>query len=201
MESTEPQSQLSSQIPSFLKDNAKWIQTKDDGVLLFKNVSFNIKETDKEDRDDNKYPHNEENIIIDFEDEKEKYETDFKYFNVQKNKFCTVTSKEQEEDGTLKHIMVKLEDSDEEIKISSNQLHQLKDHLPVKIRILGKAGNKVTLAAELALSDTLTIGLEKAFSSLGLKAMRYKVFHGKDILPKSATIESCYKSDSGLDFF
>ncbi len=201
MESSESESKVDTQIPSFLKDDAKWIQTKDDGVLLFKNVSFNIKETDKEDKDDNKYPHNEENIIIDFEDEKEKYETDFKYFNVQKKQFCTVASKEEEEDGKIKFIMVKIEGQEEEVKVPANQLDQLKDHLPVKIRILGKSGNKITLSSEIAISDSLAVGLEKAFYGLGLKAMRYKVFHGKDILSKNSTVEDCYKSDSGLEFF
>jgi len=200
MESSESQNK-GNQIPSFLNGDAKWIQTKDDGVLLFKNVSFNVQEADKEEKDENKYPHNEENTIIDFEEDKEKYDVGFKYYNTEKEKFCSVTSKETEEDGRIKSINIKLGEEEKELTIQANELPKLVDHLPVKIRILNKSGNKITLCGEISVSDSLKAGLEKAFISLGLRVMKYKVFHGKDVLSKEATIESAYKSDRGLDFF
>ena len=201
MESFEANNGNGNKIPAFLNGDAKWVQTKDDGMLLFKNVCFSVQETDDKKKDENKFPHNEDNIIIDFEDEKEKFEIGFKYFNTEKNKFCTVISKEEEKEGKIKSIKVKLEDVEAELKIQANEFHKLIDKLPVKIRILGKSGNKITLTSELAISDSLKDGLEKAFKGLGLKVMKYKVFHGKDILPSNAIIESTYKSDRGLDFF
>lgn len=42
-------------------ETGKWIQTKDDGVLYFKNVDFGIKETDKEEKKDDEYEHTEAN--------------------------------------------------------------------------------------------------------------------------------------------
>lgn len=200
MESLESQ-KTSGKIPTFLQGDTKWVQTKDDGVLLFKNVSFSVREAEKEAKDENKYPHNEDNIIIDFEDEKEKYEVGFKYYNTEKEKFCSVSSRETEEDGKLKSIKIKFGEEEEELTIQANELHKLVDNLPVKIRILNKSGNKITLKGELSVSDSLKAGLEKAFISLGLKSMKYKVFHGKDVLANDATIESTFKSDRGLDFF
>lgn len=184
-----------------MRDDVKWVETKNDGILLFKNVSFNVRETENSDENKNEYEHNQDNIILDFEVDKAKFEAGMKYFHVIENKFMTVVSKNEDEKEGFTELTIRYDENEENTVVKANQLEDFIDNLPVKARILAKSGNKISLNGVIHLDDSVKTGLDKIFASIGQKVSKFKIFHGKELLSKDAKLEQLYKSDQGLEFF
>jgi hypothetical protein len=189
------------ELPTYMRDDVKWVETKNDGILLFKNVSFNVRETDKTEVNENEYEHNQHNIILDFEADEAKYEADMKYYHTIENKFVTVVTKHENEQGEFTELTVKYNNDDETSTIKATDVNNLIDSLPIKARILTKTGNKISLNVAISLNEDMKTGLNKIFSSIGQKASRFKIFHGKELLSKDMKLDRLYKLDQGLEFF
>lgn len=193
---------LESDLPQ--ERNFCWVETLNDGLLPFKNVTFSIQESLKEEKEDKEFPHTQENVILDFESENVPFNTGAKYFHTEKKQFWTIEEREEVE-GTIrpKFVKVKFADSEAEPELIENdqELGKLIDQLPVKLRIIEKSGAKKTANGTVDINDGFKDGMEKLFSSLGLKVMKYKIFHGKDVLKNDASLDKLYLSDRGLDFF
>lgn len=192
---------LQDDLPTYMRDDVKWVETKNDGILLFKNVSFNVRESDNSEENKNEYEHNQDNIILDFEADKAKFEAGMKYFHVVENKFMTVISKNEDEKEGFTELTIKYDESEENTVVKATQLGDFIDCLPVKARVLVKSGNKLSINGTINLDDSIKTGLDKIFASIGQKISKFKVFHGKELLPKDAKLEQLYKSDQGLEFF
>lgn len=68
--------------------DGKWIQTMDDGVLLFKNITNSVQESSKADKGDNEYQHSEANCLLEFEETSNELREGQKYYHSEKNKIC-----------------------------------------------------------------------------------------------------------------
>jgi hypothetical protein len=189
------------ELPTYMRDDVKWVETKNDGILLFKNVSFNVRETDKAEVNQNEYEHNQDNIIVDFEADTAKYEAEMKYFHTIENKFVTVVTKHENEQGEFTELTVKYIDEEETFTIKAADVNNLIDSLPIKARILTKTGNKISLNVAIRLDEDMKTGLNKIFASIGQKASKFKIFHGKELLSKDMRLDRLYKLDQVLEFF
>lgn len=100
-----------------MESRGKWVNTRDDGVLLFKNVNLDLKETDKVDNKENDYEHKEENCVLEFDEDASKYPIGSKHFHTEMSVFCIVTDRTEGEDGKLQSFKVRLESLDSEAVI------------------------------------------------------------------------------------
>jgi hypothetical protein len=189
------------ELPTYMRDDVKWVETKNDGILLFKNVSFNVRETDKAEVNENEYEHNQDNIILDFEADVAKYEAGMKYYHTIDNKFITVVTKHENEQGEFTELTVKATDGEETSTIKATDVNNLIDSLPIKARILTKTGNKISLNVDICFNDDMKTCLNKMFASIGQKASKFKIFIGKELVSTDMTLDKQLKLGQGLEFF
>lgn len=138
---------------------------------------------------------------MEFKNPEEQYAIGSEYFNPLKNAFCTVTERHLEDEKELTAITVKYIGQEETAKIDSKDLSILKDKVPLKIRVLTKSGNKMTINSFVHLSDGIRNGLDNAMLCSGFKPNGFKVFHGKALLDKEKALRDLYTSDYELNFF
>ena len=188
-------------LPTYMRDDVKWVETKNDGILLFKNVLFNVRETEKAEENKNEYIHNQDNIILDFDADKALYEAGMKYYHAVEKKFLTIVSKNEDEKEGFTDLTIKYDEDEDNVTVKATEVEHFIDSLPVKARILLKTGNKIFLNGEVNLSENIKVQIEKIFASIGHKLSKFKIFHGKELLKKDVNLEQLYKSDQGLDFF
>jgi hypothetical protein len=177
------------------KADSKWLKTKDDGVLLFKNIALSVKESDKEDKLDEEYEHTEENCIINFDNPDSKFQTGQRYFHSEMCVFCTVSDRVTSDDGKLTDVKVRLENLDSEAVIPANDkdLSVLHDSVVVHFRIIQKSGSKLTLKGKYSLFDNMQGNLKSILSTAGLSAGNFKVFHNDKLLEKNTDIDKIYE--------
>lgn len=173
----------------------KWVKTMDDGVLPFKNVDLNFKETDKEEKaNEDEYKHCEDNIFVDFSDSSQKYNHGSKYFHSEMGVFCTVTDRVENEDGELKEIKVRLEGLDSEAVIPSDpeQLKTLKKVLPITFRIVRSTGGKLSLEGDYDISMNYKENIKNIFKASGLSPNSFKIFKGEKLLEKDTEAKDLF---------
>lgn len=151
-------------------EKGKWLQTKDDGVLLFKNISFSIKEADKEEKKDTEYEHNEANCVLTFEENSIKYNYGTKLFHHEMGAFCTVTERVDDDDGNLKQIKIRLDSLDSEAVVENtpDQIKNLSAFMDLYLRIVQKSGSKFTIKAKYSLANNMKENLKNIFAASGL---------------------------------
>lgn len=181
--------------------DCKWLKTKDDGVLLFKNISI-VKESDKADDSKNEYEHTEENCVLNFDSLDSRFLPGQKYFHSEMGVFCTISDRILDENDKLKEIKVRLESLDSEAVIPATEpeLSTLSDTLDINIRVVQKTGTKLTLKGQYSLFDNMTGNLKEIFSSLGFNSGNFKVFHNDTLLEKNAEIDKIYEHGKELYF-
>lgn len=177
-----------------------WMKTRDEGVLLFKNVSLAVKESDKEDKKSKEYEHTEENWIIDLNKNELQYPHGAKYFHKDMGVFCTVVDNTFDDDGKLTSIKVRI-DEPESTAIMQNtaeDLTPLQTHIDMYIRGLQKSGSKFTIKGKYDCSHSFKDNLQAIFGAAGYKSNGYRLFCGDKLLDKDTDISSIYQYGEDL---
>lgn len=106
-----------------------------------------------------------------------------------------------EEEKELKGIKLKYPDSEDVVDMSKDDMYRLLAKIPLKLRVLTKSGNKITIKGFTFTNSKIKTGLADVMASAGLKLGKFKIFHGKDLLKMDETWEELYASDYELNFF
>lgn len=178
-----------------------WLKTRDDGVLLFKDVALVIQETDKEDKKDDEVEHTEENCVLNFTDKEVKYPHGSKFFHKDMGVFCTVTDSTYDESGKLESIKVRLESLDSEAVLTNDEesLKPLQSHLDLYIRAVQKSGSKFTIEGKYDLATNLKENLKSIFGAVGYNSQSFKIFHGDKLLDANQEFASIFQP--GVDTY
>ena len=120
----------------------KWIETMNDGVILFKNISSAVKEVVKDEKKEIEYEHNEANTVLTFEDAKLQLTVAGKYIYGEEKKLCTIVDKVEDESQNLVYLKARYLHSDEEFELDPEQAKQLNDKVEITIRLHSKSGSK-----------------------------------------------------------
>lgn len=176
--------------------DCKWLNTRDDGILLFKNIAFNIKESDKKDEDGDDYE-----IISNFSNPDNKFQVSQRYFHSDMLVFCTISERINGEDDKLKEIKVRLESMDSEaiIPATEKELEILKDSLDMNIRVIQKTGTKMTIQGKYSLFENMKGNIATILKTAGLNESTYKIFHKDSLLDKNTDIDKIY--EPGKDIY
>lgn len=176
--------------------DCKWLKTKDDGVLLFKNIAFSVKESDKEDKKETDYEHTEENCVIKFGQSEDRYQIGQRYFHEEMCVFCTITDRVMGDDDKLKELKIRLEGLESEGAVQYNEkaLEVLNENIEVNIRIIQKTGSKITIKGTYSLFDNMSGNLKEILGTMGFSSANFKVFHKDKLLEKNADIEKIYEA-------
>ena len=179
------------------QEKGKWLQTKDDGILLFKNISFSIKEADKEEKKDVEYEHTEANCILNFDEHTCKYIYGTKLFHQEMKVFCTVTERVDDENGNLKQIKIRMDSLDSEaiVENTPEQMEKLTAFMDIYLRIIQKSGTKLTIKSKYVLSLNMKENLKNIFGASGLKDGNFKILHNDKLLDKNSEFEQIYEID------
>lgn len=184
--------------------DCKWLKTMSDGVLLFKNIAFSVKETDKPDKkdEDDEYAHTEENCVIQFDKPEDKYMPGQRYYHTEMCVFCSVTEKVTDDDGKLKEVKIRLDNLDSEASIQNDEkeLAVLSDTLDVNIRVVQKTGSKLTIKGKYSLFDNMQGNLKSILGSVGFNSGSFKVFHNDKLVDKNIDIDKIYEPGKDIYF-
>ena len=178
-------------------EKGKWLETKDDGVLLFKNISFSIKEADKEEKKNVDYEHSEANCILTFDEHTWKYNYGTKLFHQEMKVFCTVTERVNDENGNLKQVKIRIDSLDSEafVENTPEEMAKLAPFMDIYVRIVQKSGSKITVKSMYILSLNMKENLKNIFEASGLKDGNFKIFHNDKLLDKNSEFEQIFEND------
>lgn len=176
-------------------EKGKWLQTKDDGVLLFKNISFSIKEADKEEKKEVDYEHNEANCVITFDENICKFNYGTKLFHTEMGAFCTVTERVDDENGNLKQVKIRLDSLDSEAVVENTpeEIVKLTPFMEIYLRIVQKSGSKFTIKSKYNLSSNMKENLKNIFGASGFKEGNFKIFNNDKLLDKNSEFEQIFQ--------
>ena len=182
-----------------------WLKTKDDGVLLFKNVSLSHNENNKGDnKDKNGFEHNKDTIIHYFEEEGIKFSQGSKHFHTEMQVFCTVTERTEGDDGKLKSIKVSMPDMGIEntsIDYDENLSKILQSSMDISLRVVQKSGNKLTIQGAYDLNKNFTENMKSLFQAVGLNYNRFKLFHNSKLLDKDTEFSSIFENGKDINIY
>ena len=176
-----------------------WLNTMNDGVLLFKNVSLSVKESDKEDKkDEDAIEHSADNQVLKFDEDEVLYPHGSKYFHNEMQVFCTVTDRtENEVDGVskLESIKVRLDSLDSEAVLPNDEslTNILKKELDVFIRVVHTSGDKLTIQGTFNLNVNFKENMKTVFASVGYNSGKFKLFHNQKLLDNNTEFSTIFQ--------
>lgn len=179
-----------------MEESGKWIKTKQDGILLFKNITFALQEVDKEEKKaDGEYDHNEENALLSFFPEDE-YFVGKKLFHGELNTFCTVSERVTDDEGKTTHLKIRIDAQDIETEVENNKqsLSLFQTGVPFIIRICLKAGGKFLIKSRHEIGTNFNESIKAAITSAGYKSNLFKCFNKEKMFDKDTTFEQIYES-------
>eukprot|EP00344_Euplotes_crassus_P012634 CAMPEP_0196999222 /NCGR_PEP_ID=MMETSP1380-20130617/4444_1 /TAXON_ID=5936 /ORGANISM="Euplotes crassus, Strain CT5" /LENGTH=246 /DNA_ID=CAMNT_0042416061 /DNA_START=1 /DNA_END=742 /DNA_ORIENTATION=+ len=175
-----------------------WLRTKDDGVLLFKNINLSQQESDKEEKKDpDAVEHSKETVIHEFEEDVQPFTHGSKYFHTEMQVFCTVTDRTEGEDGKLTSIKINMPTLQMEgvpVDIDENSEKILQSSMDIYLRGVQKSGSKFTVQGTYNLNRSLKENMALVFQSLGQNMGNFKLFHNQKILSLSEDFSEIYES-------
>lgn len=176
-----------------------WLRTKDDGVLLFKNINLSQQESDKEEKKDpDAVEHSKETIVHDFEEDVQPFAHGAKYFHAEMQVFCTVTDRTEGEDGKLLSIKINLPTLQMEgvqVDIDDDSQKTLKSSMDIYLRGVQKSGSKFTVQGSYNLNRSFKENMSSVFQSIGENMGNFKLFHNQRILSANEDFADIYEAE------
>mmetsp|Transcript_28084 Transcript_28084/g.24811 ORF Transcript_28084/g.24811 Transcript_28084/m.24811 type:complete len:357 (-) Transcript_28084:29-1099(-) len=175
-----------------------WLKTKEDGVLLFKNVSLSLVESDKEEKKDaGSFEHNKDTVIHDFKEDQTLFPHGSKYFHTGMEVFCTITDRTEEEDGKLKGIKIKMEDmgiDNTPLDYDDKLKEILLSSMDIYVRAVLKSGSKFTIHGSYNLNVNFKENMNLIFEAVGQNFSKYKLFHNQKLLDGNSEFSKIFEN-------
>ncbi len=163
-----------------------WLRTKDDGVLLFKNVNLSMPEADKEDKKDgDSIEHSKETVIHKFQEEETPFPQGSKYFHTEMQVFCTVADRTEDDGGKLTSIKINMPAlgiENTQMDIDDKIVDTLKSSMDIYLRAVMKSGSKFTIHGSFDLNKGFKENMTSVFEAVGQNMGKFKLFHNEKIL-------------------
>ena len=180
-----------------------WLRTKDDGVLMFKNINLSQAETSKEEKKNpDAVEHSKDTVISRFEEEVQAFIHGSKYYHSEMQVFCTVSDRTEGDDGKLTSIKINMPTLSMEnvpVDIDENSEKTLKSSMDIYLRGVQKSGSKFTVHGSFNLNKSFMENMVVIFDSIGQHFGNFKLFHNEKIIDTATDFASIY--ESGKDTF
>lgn len=188
-------------------ESSAWIETIDDGVLYFKNVTLQVKEISEKSKKPALYEHTEANCVINLSAAAPKYEVSKKYLHSELNKFVTIDELEHGDEDKITKCVITVDGDKDSITLTPDQVNLLLTNVNVYVRLLSKSGIKYTVKGQVNINDNLLKCIREAVEIAGLQPGKFKYLSTEEVkdnkleITKDTSVSSLYVPNEGITVF